>query len=74
VFLPFAEPLTLACGDTVSVNLQASLIGADYVWRWDTRAWAQGDAESEMTGFSQSTLHSVLAGQLRRVTGLTRRP
>ena len=68
VFLPFAEPLTLARGDTVLVNLQASLIGADYVWRWDTRAWAQGDSDGEMAGYSQSTLHSVLAGELGRVT------
>ena len=68
LFLPFAEPLPLAHGDTVSVNLQASLIGTDYVWRWDTRAWAQGDSESELTGFSQSSVHSVLASQLHRVT------
>jgi protein arginine N-methyltransferase 1 len=67
-FLPFPEPLTLAEGDTVSVNLQASLFGADYVWRWETRAWAQADHGSEVASFSQSTVHSVLPAQVRRVT------
>jgi type I protein arginine methyltransferase len=68
LFLPFPEPLTLAEGDTVSVDLQASLIGGDYVWRWETRAWAQGDEASEIASFAQSTVHGVLPAQLRRVT------
>lgn len=68
VFFPFPEPLTLARGDTVSVDLRASLIGTEYIWRWETRACVQGDSGSELTNFSQSTVHSVLAGQLRRVT------
>jgi protein arginine N-methyltransferase 1 len=66
-FFPFSEPLSLAPGDKVSVVLQASLIGSEYVWRWETTASAQGDPERVIASFAQSTVHGVFPAQFRRV-------
>lgn len=37
-FLPFLHPLQLTGGDVVEVDLSATLVGDDYVWRWMTTA------------------------------------
>lgn len=36
-FFPFAAPVALRGGDSISVRLQANLVGDDYVWRWTSR-------------------------------------
>jgi protein arginine N-methyltransferase 1 len=36
LFFPFSRPVALAVGDTISVALEAALVGEDYVWRWST--------------------------------------
>jgi hypothetical protein len=46
-FFPFADALIFSAGETVSVRLQANLVGDNYVWQWSCR------------GRTQSTLHSV---------------
>jgi protein arginine N-methyltransferase 1 len=65
--LPFEEPLELAAGDRVSVNIRANLIGDDYIWRWETTAWRGADG-SKIARYSQSNLHAVLPSRLRRIT------
>ncbi len=58
--LPLAQPLALAPGDRVEVTLQARLLGEEYLWRWDTRAWNPGSSTGGGTRLRQSTLQSNL--------------
>jgi type I protein arginine methyltransferase len=37
MFLPWTEPVSLAAGQTLSVDLEASLVEGDYIWRWTTQ-------------------------------------
>jgi protein arginine N-methyltransferase 1 len=64
-FFPWPSPIRLAAGDTVSVDLRAHLVGADYVWCWDTRIIARGRGIT--AEFKQSTFLAmpVAAAQLR---------
>lgn len=66
MFLPWTEPVSLSEGQTLSVDLQASLVEADYVWRWTTRidsAAGPGNGlrfeQSQLAGavFSLAKLH-----------------
>lgn len=41
-FFPFSNPISLTRGDTVTVRLQATLVGEDYIWVWNTRV-SSGD-------------------------------
>jgi len=68
LLLPFEEPLDLEAGDHVTVDIRASLVGDDYVWRWETTAWKGADRASEIACYSQSNLHAVLPSRLRRLT------
>lgn len=52
-FFPFAEPVTAREGDRIEVELQARLVGDDYLWLWDTRIER---ADAEPVAFRQSTL------------------
>ncbi|HST61073.1 MAG TPA: methyltransferase domain-containing protein, partial [Longimicrobium sp.] len=52
-FFPFAEPVEVAAGDQIAVDLQARLVGDDYAWIWDTRIERAGRSTVE---FRQSTL------------------
>ena len=40
-FFPFAVPVALREGDSISVRLQANLVGDDYMWRWTSFGHAQ---------------------------------
>jgi protein arginine N-methyltransferase 1 len=65
-FLPLLEPVPLAEGDRVSVELQARLMGGDdYVWVWNTRVEGSGGVKAE---FRQSTFLSqpAQASDLRK--------
>ena len=68
LLLPFEEPLELAPGDHVSIAIRASLVGDDYIWRWETTAWRGADRSREIARYSQSNLHAVLPSRLRRIT------
>jgi protein arginine N-methyltransferase 1 len=59
VFLAWPEPVALAAGDLVAVDLNARLVGDDYVWSWNTRALGQGDTSREKARFAQSTFFGV---------------
>ncbi|HET6893347.1 MAG TPA: 50S ribosomal protein L11 methyltransferase [Pyrinomonadaceae bacterium] len=51
---PFAEPVEVAAGDRIAINLAANLVGDDYVWRWHTRIFA-ADTKHIKADFKQST-------------------
>jgi protein arginine N-methyltransferase 1 len=51
-FFPWPRPVQLAAGDRVAVDLQARLVGDEYVWLWDTRIQSATDGTVE---FRQST-------------------
>ena len=59
-FFPFSEPVSISVGDTISVTLQANLIGEDYFWRWDTCFLDQGHPEKIKANFKQSTFLATL--------------
>ncbi|HKY23494.1 MAG TPA: 50S ribosomal protein L11 methyltransferase [Vicinamibacterales bacterium] len=49
-FFPFATPVALDEGASISVRLQANLVGDDYLWRWTSH------------GRTQSTLYGLPLG------------
>lgn len=55
VFFPWSTPITMAVGDLVEVDLEARLIGEDYVWGWKTCVLDQGRVGAVKANFSQST-------------------
>ena len=54
-FFPLPASVPVAAGDTVSVTLEADLVGDDYVWRWQTCVLTQGDPAQVKARFHQST-------------------
>lgn len=54
-FFPLLQPVPVAAGDAVQVELQARLIGEEYVWVWNTRVEANGGVKAD---FRQSTFLS----------------
>lgn len=55
-FFPWQTPLDLQQADTLTVTLQASLIGGEYIWRWQTHAQRAGQT---IAHFNQSTFFSA---------------
>jgi hypothetical protein len=55
VFFPWSAPVPLAVGDLITVDLEARLIGQDYVWTWKTSVLDQGRSGAEKADFTQST-------------------
>jgi len=55
-FFPWSDPVSLSPGDAVTVALSATLLGDDYIWRWDTRIT---DGRATKADFRQSTFHGV---------------
>jgi type I protein arginine methyltransferase len=64
-FFPWAQPVQLAVGQTVAVNLEAKLIGDDYVWRWMTLVEPLEGASSPHIHFEQSQLTGDLLSAVR---------
>ena len=62
-FFPFSNPVPLATGDTVSVEIDANLVGEDYIWRWNTFVLGQGQREPIKADFKQSTFYGMLLSQ-----------
>jgi type I protein arginine methyltransferase len=65
-FFPWRNPVDLAIGDTVDVELAADPMGDDYLWRWNTRVTTgEGSAKA---AFEQSTFDGthLSVDQLRR--------
>ncbi|HYE73323.1 MAG TPA: hypothetical protein VEF04_08330, partial [Blastocatellia bacterium] len=53
-FFPWLQPTAIAAGDSVSVTLQADLVGKDYVWRWESSVLDQGKPDQIKANFKQS--------------------
>ncbi len=59
VFFPFAEPIAVQTGETMSVDLRAQLVHDDYVWQWTT-AWSPSDpARGPAVRHQQSSFFGV---------------
>jgi len=57
LFLPWLEPVVIEEGQEILVTLHASLVGKDYIWRWETEiAGADG---GEKVHFRQSTFEGA---------------
>jgi len=55
-FLPWTQPVSLAAGQAVGVNLEAKLVENDYVWRWTTRIKPLEGSGAPHIHFEQSRL------------------
>jgi protein arginine N-methyltransferase 1 len=67
-FMPWEAPVKLGVGDRIVVQLEAPLVGDDYVWRWRTRVTPKG-AAAPSASFDQSTFF----GTPMPIDGLARR-
>jgi len=56
---PWSEETSLCLGDTLCVGLAAHLVGKDYVWRWETRVFHQGNRSEMKAHFQQSSFFGV---------------
>ncbi len=67
-FFPFPQPVEIAAGDSVSIELRADLVLDDYIWSWRTVVCGHGETESVKAEFKQSTFLGALlsAAQLRK--------
>jgi protein arginine N-methyltransferase 1 len=54
-FFPLLEPVTLAKGDTITLDIRADLIGGQYIWRWHTRIHSSDNPQEIKADFNQST-------------------
>jgi type I protein arginine methyltransferase len=56
LFFPWQDPVSLAAGQNVCVNLEAHLMPEDYVWRWTTHVEPPDGTGNSRVHFEQSTL------------------
>jgi protein arginine N-methyltransferase 1 len=47
-------------GDRIVLALKAHLVGNDYLWRWNTQIFAQGNPNTIKAHYQQSTFYSTL--------------
>ena len=59
-FFPWLEPVPLAAGQCVSVELEAKLLEKDYFWRWSTRIESLENAGESVARFEQSQLQGAI--------------
>lgn len=57
-FSPFSTPIELSAGETVTVDLRATLPGDDYVWIWKTTV-STGDPARVRAEWNQSTFFAA---------------
>jgi protein arginine N-methyltransferase 1 len=64
-FFPWPEPVSLAPGDRVEVEIGAKLLGERYLWRWESRIASAG---RERAAFRQSQFQGaiIVPEKLRR--------
>ena len=58
-FFPWIEPVPLNAGQVVCADLEANLVGDDYVWRWTTQI-ASPNGSGTVARFEQSQLGSAV--------------
>lgn len=59
LFYPFEAPVQVERDDLVQIKLSASLVGADYVWRWETEVFEAANRQHGKAHFVQSTFLSA---------------
>ncbi len=64
-FFPWSKPTNLVSGDTITISMQANLVGEDYIWRWQSQVSHDGQLKAD---FRQSTFFStpLSPAQLRK--------
>ena len=55
LFFPFSSPFAVAAGDTVSIDIDGTLMGDDYVWSWTTHTPGPPNAPTPHRVLRQST-------------------
>ncbi len=58
-FFPFSDPVEVAAGDEILVDLRAHLLHDDYLWIWKT-AIASGNTGRTKASFRQSSLRDTI--------------
>jgi type I protein arginine methyltransferase len=61
-FCPWPDPVPLNPGDHINLELRADLVGAEYIWTWNTSIEQTTDAGSAKRSFRQSTFQSQPLG------------
>lgn len=57
VFLPWLEAVPVQGGQQICVNLQANLVGGEYIWQWETKV--RGNENGDGRHFEQSTFQGA---------------
>ena len=67
-FLPYSEPVAVAEGDRIEVDLRADLVAEKYTWTWNTKISAAIPTGEVKAEFRQSSFFSspVLRSQLHK--------
>ena len=58
-FFPWPEPVALTPGDRITVFLQATLVGDDYIWCWNSRVLSGADPAQVKADYRQSTFYGA---------------
>ena len=56
-FFPWTRPVELKEGDQVDARIEARLVGADYVYRWETKIRSSSEPGQIKAHFDQSTFY-----------------
>jgi hypothetical protein len=59
-FFPWLEPVPLATGQTVRIDLEAKLLEKDYFWRWTTKVESMEAPGEILQHFDQSQLQAAV--------------
>jgi protein arginine N-methyltransferase 1 len=54
-FFPLSAAVDVAEGDTVTLELRATLVGGEYIWQWDTRVLPAAHGSTAARHFRQSS-------------------
>jgi protein arginine N-methyltransferase 1 len=54
-FFPLLEPVSISQGDSITLNIQAELLNANYEWRWHTLVSSKDGAKAIKADFKQAT-------------------
>jgi len=69
LFFPWIHPVELIPGETIQVQLEAKLVGDEYVWRWTTQVHAVNARHTIRDQFEQSTMAGAVLSpnRLRKI-------
>jgi protein arginine N-methyltransferase 1 len=74
-FFPLLEPVTIAKGDTITLDIRADLVNDQYLWRWHTCIHSGDNPQAIKANFEQSTdLDSTLESAVLHESVLNFRP